>query len=83
MPRRDGSFVTASTTTDHRGLFLLCDVPYGSRLRVAVSDPTGEEPVLHQTFFVPPDVLAVVETIILSRQHYIMTSIDYMFTPNP
>ena len=83
VPRRDGSFVTASTTTDHRGLFLLCDVPYGSRLRVAVSDPTGEEPVLHQTFFVPPDVLAVVETIILSRQHYIMTSIDYMFTPNP
>ena len=83
VPSRDGSFVTATTTTDHRGLFLLCDVPYGSRLRVAVSDPTGEEPVTHQTFFVPPDVRTVIETITLSSLHYIMTSTDYILTPDP
>lgn len=65
---RDGSFLTAATTTDGRGYFLLCDVPYGSRLRVAVSDPAGVGPDINRTFFVPPDRLAVVESIILSSQ---------------
>ena len=72
---REGSFVTAATTTDDRGLFLLCDVPYGSRVRVAVSDPTGEEPELNRTFFVPPDVLAVVETVEMSSRHDIMAGV--------
>lgn len=85
----DGSFVTASTVIDRRGLFLLCDVPHGTRLQVAVSAASGEGPVVHQTFSVPPDVPAVVETITLSGQHYQMTSKHYIpapsypFTPDP
>ena len=79
----DGSSVTVATTTDHRGLFLLCDVPYGARLRVAVSAATGEAPPVDQTFSVPPDVPAVVETIIMSGLHDIMTNKDYIFAPNP
>ncbi len=79
----DGSSVTASTTTDHRGLFLLCDVPYGARLRVAVKPATGEEPVIERTLFVPPDASAVVETFILSSLHDKLTSKDYIFTPSP
>lgn len=78
----DGSSVTASTVIDHRGLFLLCDVPHGTRLQVAVSAASGEGPVVHQTFSVPPDVPAVVETIILSGQHYQMTSKHYIPTPS-
>ena len=60
---REGAFVTASTTTDHRGYFLLCDVPYGSRLRVAVTGASGGGTAVHRTFFIPPDVPAVVETV--------------------
>ena len=62
---RDGAFATATTTTDWRGLFLLCDVPGGSRLRVSVSGPTGDEPVLRERFFVPPGVPTVVESLIM------------------
>ena len=61
---RDGAFATATTTTDWRGLFMLCDVPAGSRLRVSVSGPTGDDPVLRKTFFVPPGFATIVESLI-------------------
>lgn len=60
---RDGDFVTAATTTDARGYFLLCDVPFGLRLRVAVSDPNGAEPPADRIFLVSPDQLAIIESI--------------------
>lgn len=63
----DDSSVTVSTTTDHRGYFLLCDVPYGSSLQVAVRRASGEGPAVQQTFLVPPEVPAVVKTITMSR----------------
>ena len=63
----DDSSVTVSTTADHRGYFLLCDVPYGSSLQVAVRHASGEGPAVQQTFLVPPEVLAVVKTITMSR----------------
>ena len=62
---RDGVFATATTTTGRRGLFLLCDVPGGSRLRVAVSGPLNAEPVLTETFLVDAGARAVVETLIV------------------
>ena len=62
---REGAFATAATTTDWRGLIMLCDVPAGSRLRVSVSGPTGDDPVLRETYFVPPGVPAVVERLII------------------
>ncbi|MDE2796335.1 MAG: carboxypeptidase-like regulatory domain-containing protein [Gemmatimonadota bacterium] len=61
---RDGMFATATTITDWRGLFMLCDVPSGSRLRVSVMGPAGDEPVFRETLFVPPEVPAVVENVI-------------------
>lgn len=62
---RKGVRVTASTTTDWRGLFLLCDVPGGLRLDVAVGSPGGTEPVLTETYTMEPDAGAVVETLVL------------------
>ena len=62
---RDGTFVTATTTTGRRGLFLLCDVPRRSHLRVAVTDPASDEPVLTETIFVDAETRAVVETLIV------------------
>ncbi len=62
---REGAFATAATTTDWRGLIMLCDVPAGSRLRVSVSGPTGNDPVLRETYFVAPGVPAVVERLII------------------
>ena len=62
---REGAFVTATTTTGWRGLFLLCDVPAGSRLRVSVSGPADDDPVLRTTFFVPPGQSTVVESLVL------------------
>ena len=61
---RDGAFATATTTTDWRGLFMLCDVPAGSRLRVSVSGPTGDDPVLRKTFFAPPGFATIVESLV-------------------
>ncbi len=60
----DGAFATATTTTDWRGLFMLCDVPAGSRLRVSVRGPADDGPVLGETLFVPPGAPAVVERLI-------------------
>jgi len=66
---RKGVRVTASTTTDWRGLFLLCDVPGGLRLDVAVGNPgdteAGTEPVLMETYLVEADLGALVETLVL------------------
>lgn len=64
---RDGLFATAATTTDWRGLFLLCDVPAGSHLRVSVRGPPGGDPVLVETSFVPPGVPAVVESLVVPQ----------------
>ena len=62
---RDGFFATAMATTDWRGMFLLCDVPAGSRLRVSVRGPMGGGPVLTETHFVPMGVPAAVESLIV------------------
>lgn len=61
----EGAFVTATTTTERRGLFLLCDVPRGSRLRITVRGPSGDEPALTKSFFVDAGTGAVVETLIV------------------
>lgn len=63
----DGSFATATTTTDWRGMFLLCDIPAGSRLHVNVRGQGGGDPVLTETRFVPPGVPAVVENLIVPQ----------------
>ena len=62
---RDGAFALAGTTTDWRGLFMLCDVPGGSRLRLSVSAPGEEEPVLRETFFVPPGAPTLVQSVVI------------------
>ena len=62
---RDGAFATAWTITDWRGLFMLCDVPAGSRLRVSVSGPAEQDPVLRETFFVPLGTPTHVESVII------------------
>jgi hypothetical protein len=40
----EADLTTVETKTDSRGIFVLCDVPHGSRLRldIARSDGTGE-----------------------------------------
>ena len=65
---RDGHYTTAVTTTDARGLFLLCDAPHGSRLGVAVSLPDGDEPVVSRTIFVPTDARTIVEVVNMSTR---------------
>ena len=60
---RDGGSVTATTTTDWRGLFLLCDVPRGLRLRLSVQRPADVAPALTETFLVAAEALATVETL--------------------
>ena len=72
---RDGYFSTAQTTTDERGLFMMCAVPQGSRLRVAVGAPGSDDPPLQTTIFVPSGAAAVVETLIMSRGHDNMYSL--------
>ena len=62
---RDGTYVTATTTTGKRGLFLLCDVPGGSRLSVAVKGPPNDEPVLTETILIDAGAGAVLETLIV------------------
>ena len=74
---RDGHYATAVTTTDARGLFLLCDAPHGSRLGVAVSLPDGGEPGATRTIFVPTDARAVVETVKMSPLHDKMSTLHY------
>ena len=61
----DGAFTTATATTDWRGLFLLCDVPEGLRLRVSVTAPAGGDPVLTETYVVPLGEPIVVESLII------------------
>lgn len=64
-PGRDGAFVTATTATDWRGMFLLCDAPAGLRLRVRLHGPTGGDPVLSGTHLIPRAAPAVVENLVL------------------
>ena len=80
---RDGAFATASTTTDDRGLFLLCDVPHGARLRVAVSDPAGAGPAVRRTLFVPPDAPALEAEIVLPAGPDAMTALNHARNPAP
>lgn len=62
---RNGASVTATMTTDWRGLFLLCDVPGGSRLQVTVRGPADVEPALTETIVVDARAGAVVRTLVV------------------
>ena len=70
---RDGHFATATTTTDARGLFLLCDLPPGLRLAATIGRP-GAEPTVHTTIFVEPGAAAVVKRIVMSTLDYMMST---------
>ncbi len=61
----DDLFATATTTTDWRGLFLLCDVPAGTRLRVALAASPAGDPLLTTTYHLPPGRPAVVATLVV------------------
>ena len=63
--RRDKGSVIATTTTDWRGIFLLCDVPGGLRLRVSVKGPADAQPVLIESFVVERGATAVVEELVV------------------
>lgn len=65
-PGRDGYFTTAEMSTDERGLFMVCDIPQGSRLRVAVSHPEDDALLAQATLFVPSGTGSVVESLIVS-----------------
>lgn len=62
---RDSRSVTATMTTDWRGLFLLCDVPGGSRLHFTVRGPADVEPALTETLVVEARAGAVVRTLVV------------------
>lgn len=62
---RDGLFATATTTTDWRGLFLLCDIPAGTRLRVRVAASLADDPLLTKTYPLPPGPPAVVARLVV------------------
>lgn len=62
---RDGDSVTATMTTDWRGLFLLCDVPGGSRLHFTVRGPADVEPALTEAHLVEAPAGAVVKTLVV------------------
>ena len=62
---RDGLFATATTTTDWRGLFLLCDIPAGTRLRVRVAASPAGDPLLTKTYYLPQGPPAVVATLVV------------------
>lgn len=62
---REGAFATARTTTDWRGLFMLCDVPPGSRLRLSVAGPEEDDWPFSETLVVPPGLPAVVESLVV------------------
>lgn len=85
-PGRDGHYATAETSTDERGLFLLCNVPKGSRVRLAVTRAAGaagraaeapDVPLALETLFVPPDLGAVLTTLTVSTIHDNMYSALY------
>ncbi|MDE2761346.1 MAG: carboxypeptidase regulatory-like domain-containing protein [Gemmatimonadota bacterium] len=62
---RDGASATATTTTDRRGLFLLCDVPHGLDLLLTVRSPGRTEPVAAESVTVNAGVGAVVEELVI------------------
>ena len=49
---RDGHFTTATARTDARGLFMLCDVSWGTRLQIAVRGEPGGVSNASATFLV-------------------------------
>ncbi len=70
-PGRDGHYATAETSTDERGLFLLCNVPQGSRVRLSVTRAVDAEvgtaetpgtPLAQEMLFLPPGQGAVLKT---------------------
>ena len=61
--RTDGDYSTATTTTDRRGLFLLCDLPAGLDLTLAVGDADDEAIALAESFRVGSAANAVTETL--------------------
>lgn len=63
--RTDGDYTTATTTTDRRGLFLLCDLPPGLDLSLAVSDAADETIAVAESFRVRSGAGAVTETLIV------------------
>ena len=62
---RDGASVTAITTTDRRGLFLLCDIPDGLGLHVTVRSPGRAAPAAAGSFNVRAGAGAVVEELVV------------------
>lgn len=83
-PGRDGHYTTVETSTDERGFFLLCSVPHGARVRVAVADAgvpadgaAAADPLALTTLFVPPGSNAVLETLTMSSEHGNMYSVLY------
>ena len=64
---RDGMFATATTTTDWRGLFLLCDVPAGTRLQVRLAESPTSDPLLTNTYDPPPGRPAIVARLVIPQ----------------
>lgn len=62
---RDDLFATATTTTDWRGIFLLCDVPSGTGLRVELAASPAGDPLLTTMYHLPPGRPAVVATLVV------------------
>ena len=63
--RTDGDYTTATTTTDWRGLFLLCDLPPGLDLSLTVGDAADEAIAVAESFRVRSGTGAVTETLIV------------------
>ena len=61
--RTDGDYATATTTTDWRGLFLLCDLPAGLDLSLTVGDADGEAIAVGESLRVGNRAGAVTETL--------------------
>lgn len=57
--RTEGEFTIVKTGTDGRGIFLLCDLPYGSRIRVDVTLPDGRSASRRPDVPVGADVVVV------------------------
>lgn len=63
--RTNGDYTTATTTTDWRGLFLLCDLPPGLELSLTVGDAADEAVAVAELFRVRGGEGAVTQTLIV------------------
>ena len=63
----DGDYTTATTTTDWRGLFLLCDLPAGLELSLTVNDAADDATAVAETFRVRTGAEAVTETLTVPK----------------